>query len=121
MDERELNQWMAERGYELREDGWHKVGRVAPDAQRERNTGHEPVAESAGKNNDPKRYRVCITSYRCRLLDERNLYDKYFVDALQYAGAIYSDAPQWCKVEVRQYQVGNPGFERTEIEITKTK
>lgn len=60
---------------------------------------------------------VRITSFRCRLLDERNLFDKHFVDALRYAGVLFDDSPAWCQVEVTQRQVGSRDHERTEIEV----
>ena len=91
--------------------------RVAPGPVGERSVGNEPVAEIAGENPCPTKCVVRITSFRSRLIDGDNLHGKAFVDALQTAGAIYKDSPEWCKVEVKQVQVENPWQQRTVIEI----
>lgn len=80
---------------------------------------NRPVGKKEGEGLNPGRRLVRIKSYRVRLLDERNCEDKYFTDALQYAGILYSDSPKWCKVEVEQVKVGDPAMERTVIEVSE--
>lgn len=95
-----------------------EAGGVSSSAVIERSSTDEPVAAEAGKSPDAKRHSVCITSFRVRLCDERNLYDKYFTDTLAYAGTIHGDSPKEIEIQVRQEQVSDAGLERTEIEIT---
>lgn len=90
---------------------------VAPAAEPQRSVSHESVAAPKGKAANPNRRLVRLTSYRLRLLDERNLTDKWFVDSLVYAGILYSDAPKDCQVEVEQCKVEFAAEERTEITI----
>lgn len=90
---------------------------VEKDAERERNPGDESVAAPARARPDPVRRLVRLTSYRCRLLDERNSFDKYFVDALVYAGILFDDSPVWAQIEVSQRLVHGKELERTEIEV----
>lgn len=118
MDERELVQWMKERGYEQRGNEWHKVGRVAQNPQRERSVVDEPVGTDEGKVADQKRRVVRIKSYRLRLVDPRNLFDKHFTDALVEACILVDDSAEWAEVIVEQEQVRNPAWERTEITIS---
>lgn len=95
----------------------NQAGGVPPCPEPKRVIGHEPVATEEGKRPEPIRRLVRIKSYRLRLVDERNLADKYFTDALQYAGAIYSDAPKYAQIIVTQEQVYSAASERTEVEI----
>jgi hypothetical protein len=116
------------KGYAQRPDGsWFKpvsasprpdIQGVAPDAKLQRDTGDEPVAAVPGTNPDAKRRLVRLTSHRRRELDERNLWDKYFVDSLVTAGLLVDDTPRWAQIEVRQKV--DPGLivEFVEIEIT---
>src|SRR5436309_11275033 len=76
------------------------TGGVPQDAERQRSPEHEPVATDARKAPDEKRRLVRITSYRTKLCDERNLWDKTYVDSLCEAGVLIDDSPQHCKVEV---------------------
>ena len=79
---------------------------------------HESVAKKKGKGSDSTRHLVRVTSFRLQLLDERNLTDKYFNDALIYAGAICGDSPKEVQVIVNQELVLTAALERTEIIIT---
>ena len=90
---------------------------VAPDAERESDSSNEPVAKKERAGSNVGFCAVRITSYRLHLLDERNLYDKYFVDCLVQAGLLRDDSPAWCKVEVSQIKVSEPEDERTAIVI----
>lgn len=90
---------------------------VSSDAQPEHRSGHEPVATEARKGTNSIRYSVCLTSYRVRLCDERNLHDKWFTDALIYAGIIPDDSPDTIQIEVKQTQVQSRAYERTEIVV----
>lgn len=94
------------------------LNRVAQSAQQEHHPGHEPVAEAPRTRADPGFRFVRVTSFRRHILDERNLFDAYFVDALVRAGILFDDAPKYCKVEVLQIQVRLESEERTEIDIT---
>lgn len=75
------------------------------------------MATPARAGFDPTKRLVRFTSHRLRLLDERNLKDKYFTDALRYAGILFNDSPEWAKIEVSQVQVKTKADERTEITI----
>lgn len=90
---------------------------VAPGSEPQPVVQHEPVAKEKGKGSDPVRHLVRVTSFRVRLLDERNLGDKYFIDALIYAGVLRGDSPKEVKVEVKQEQVCEAAQERTEIDV----
>jgi hypothetical protein len=94
-----------------------EAGDLPQPAQHKPDSGNDSVGEAPRKVADPVRRLVRITSYRLRELDERNLWDKYVVDALRYAGVIFDDSPQWCQVEVHQIKVGKKSSERTEVEI----
>lgn len=95
----------------------NRAGGLASNAKLKSNPSDEPVAakERAGSNVGFR--TVCITSYRVRLLDERNLHDKYLVDCLVKAGLLCDDSPTWCKIKVEQVKVESPRYERTIIEI----
>lgn len=94
------------------------IGRLPPDAQRQRDSVDEPVAADAREAANKVRCLVRFTSYRTRLCDERNLWDKHFTDALVEAGLLFDDSPTWCKVEVAQVQVKDKSLERTEITVS---
>lgn len=93
----------------------HLVDRVAPCPQQQPHPRDDTVAEAPRTQPDTRRCLVRLTSYRRRLLDERNLFDKYFVDALVDAGIIHDDSPQWAKIEVFQFLIGPHEVERTTI------
>lgn len=93
------------------------AGGVASHAVHEQAAFNESLAEEKGKGPDPVRRLVRFTSYRVSLADERNLEDKYFTDALRYAGILYQDTPQWAKIEVIQEKVDHHREERTVIEV----
>jgi hypothetical protein len=116
------------KGYAQRQDGsWFKpvsasprpdLQGVAPDAKLQRDTGDEPLAAVPGTNPDAKRRLVRLTSHRRRELDERNLWDKYFVDSLVTAGLLVNDTPRWAQIEVKQKVDPGLSVEFVEIEIT---
>jgi len=91
---------------------------VAPAPVAQSNRDDEHMAEDAGEVAYQGRCLVRITSYRRVLCDERNLYDKHFVDALKEAGAFVDDSPQFVKVEVSQEQVQFAHEERTLIVLS---
>lgn len=95
----------------------NQAGGVPSCPEPERIVRHEPVATEEGKRTDSVRRLVCIKSFRLRLLDERNLADKYFTDALIYAGIIHGDSTKEAQIVVTQEQVSDPALERTEILI----
>ena len=92
--------------------------RVAPAPVGKPSVGDEPVAEGPGGCAYQGRCFISITSFRRRLCDERNLYDKHFVDALKQAGAFVDDSPKYVKVEVVQEKVQFAYEERTLISMT---
>lgn len=89
----------------------------APDAVDKSDSVHEPVAGDARKIAYQSRCIIRLTSCRQKLCDERNLFDKHFVDALVEAGAFVDDSPQYVQVEVSQKLVQNDWEEATIIEI----
>jgi hypothetical protein len=86
-------------------------------AQLERDPGDGTVGEVPVQKGLGRRFLVRVKSYRCRLLDEDNMCEKYHVDLCRYAGALPSDAPGTAKIEVTQEKVGPKEQERVEIEI----
>jgi len=94
------------------------AGSVAQGPKQEPRPGNEPLAAAPRTRVDPGFRFVRVTSYRRVLLDERNLFDGYFIDALVRSGILFDDAPKHCKVDVLQIQVNVPEEERTEIDIT---
>jgi len=91
---------------------------VAPGAQPQPDRHDEPLATDAGEVAYKGRCLIRITSFRRRLCDERNLYDKHFVDALTEAGCFIDDSPKYVQVEVFQQQVKNKADECTRIEVS---
>ena len=75
--------------------------------------------KNEGKERSPvgPRFRVTITSYRCRLLDADNLCPKFFIDALRYKHLIPDDSPDHIILEVRQQKVDSKPQEGTLVEI----
>lgn len=86
-------------------------------SQLERSARNGSLAKSKVKGPVPTRVLVRVTSYRCRLLDEDNLCEKYAVDCCRYSGLIPGDGPKQAKIEVCQEEVGSKTEERTLIEI----
>ena len=80
---------------------------------------NESVAATKGKNRNPERCLVRITSFRCRLTDPDNLCPKYFIDSLRYAGAIPDDRQEDIILETRQEKVKSYAEEKTVIMIEK--
>lgn len=91
------------------------AGSVASNAIVEQSSQANPAAADAGEVAYQGRCLVGITSFRRRLCDERNLYDKHFVDALTEAGAFVDDSPKYVQVIVGQVQVEHAHEERTVI------
>jgi len=91
---------------------------VPPAAECKRDPGHESSGKDEGKDVHAGFRVVRIKSYRQRMCDVRNLFDKHFTDCLVAAGLLVDDSPEWCRIEVEQIQVDHWRYERTEIEIT---
>lgn len=83
----------------------------------EPNPRDESVGAPEGASLDTAKRLVRVKSFRLRLLDERNIWDKYIVDSLVRAGLLRDDSPEFCKVEVEQVKVASKAEERTEIVI----
>ena len=94
-----------------------KTSGSLPAAEQEPNPCHEPLGTAPRTHSDPMRCLVRVTSFRCRLLDERNLWDHYIIDSLVMAGILFDDSPEWAKIEVAQEKVGSWRDERIEVEI----
>lgn len=86
-----------------------KPKRIVPDG---------PVAKATGKEGNPERVHVRITSFRRKLCDPDNLTPKYFIDFLRYVSLLRDDSPEDITLEVGQVKVKTPAEERTEITIT---
>ena len=86
-------------------------------SESESSAGDESVAEAPGENPCPTKCVVRITSCRIKLIDGDNLHAKAFVDALETAGAIFKDSPEYCEVKVGQLKVDYSWQEQTVIEI----
>jgi len=69
------------------------------------------------EGQNPRRFRICITSVRKRLIDPDNLCGKYFIDCCRYAGLIHSDAPQFIEVTTTQRKPVEGEEEHTLIDI----
>lgn len=109
--------WTPEMVYEHNCRVANKTGRLSSNPVSEPNPCHESLATEARKRPDASRHSVRITSHRTRLCDERNLFDKYFTDALIYAGAIHGDSPKEIEISVTQQLVKSTAEQRTEITI----
>lgn len=104
----QLNEYQARR---------NQAGSKSPSPKPEQVVRHEPVAEKAGEGINPDRVRVCITSFRRRLIDPDNLCPKYFIDSLRYAGLIPNDREEDITLQVSQVKVKTKAEERTQIEL----
>ncbi len=93
----------------------HRIPHVA---KQEPNSINESVAAPQGGGDNQVRCHVCVTSFRVRLLDARNIWDANAIDALVEFGLLHDDSPAWAEVEVSQECVATKDLERTEIEIT---
>lgn len=120
----DLEQILYAKGYRIRtvngREEWYKASNLPLAPELKSDISHEPVGENPGADNHAGFRHVRITSCRLRLCDERNLFDKYFVDALVTAGILYDDSPTWCKIEVVQRIVINKADECTVIEVTES-
>lgn len=76
-----------------------------------------PLAKSKNEARDRGRFLVRVTSFRCRLLDEDNLCEKYVVDCCRHAGLIPEDSAGVARIEVSQEEVKDKAEEHTLIEI----
>jgi len=94
------------------------TGGVASGPERAPDPGHEPVGAVAPEIARPNRRLVRVTSYRVRLCDERNLFEKHFVDALVRAKLLVNDSAQFAHIQVEQKQVEHGWEECTVLEIS---
>ncbi len=108
------------KGFVRQPDGSYikiKPDRLASPAKQESNPVHESVAAPPRAVKNTSRCRVCVTSFRCRLLDERNIWEHYAVDALTKFGVIFDDSTKWVEIKVQQVHIDNPVRERTVITV----
>lgn len=100
-----------------------KPGRVDHDsneaqgAKLERDNRDALAIQTQAKARRPGKFIVRVVAFRCRLLDEDNLAEKFHVDALRYASILPCDSPGKASISVTQTKVENPDLERTEITI----
>ena len=92
-----------------------------PAPKLERNLGDGAMGAVQVQAGLGGRFLVRVKAYRCRLLDEDNLCEKYHVDLCRYAGILSSDAPGTAKIEVSQEKVGSKEREFVLIEIYRIK
>ncbi len=81
----------------------------------ERGPRNAPLEKGQVQTVYSGRVRICITSFRRRLLDEDNLCEKYLCDCLRYAGIISGDSPDKAKIEVSQVKISSKEPERTQV------
>jgi hypothetical protein len=96
----------------------NKTDHLSPAPVVERSPRQRTLATPQIEKGHSRKCFVRVVSYRCRLLDEDNLCEKYHVDALRYAGLISADSPDLCRIETTQQKVAAKADERTEITIT---
>ena len=92
---------------------------VSSSAVHQQNPENGSVEPDAGKGANAVQCfaRLEICCFRCRSLDDDNPFEKYFVDALRYAGAIFDDTKEWCQIQTTEMIVDNKAQERTEIHV----
>ena len=95
----------------------NQAGGQAPGPVPQQAVRHDALGPKQRKKADPKRCKVCIVSYRKRLIDPDNLCPKYFIDALRYCGVIQDDTAKHIAVEISQEKVGRNFDVRTEITV----
>jgi len=88
----------------------------SPGPKPERLVRHEPVGTKEGKDQNPERFFVRVTSHRRRLIDPDNLCPKYFVDCLRYARIIPNDRAKDIELSISQQKSKT---DHTEIEVLK--
>lgn len=89
----------------------------ACNAKLERLDREGPFRLVGGEEADTSRVLVRVTAYRWRLTDKSNLFPKYFIDCLRYAGFLRDDGPKQIEEEIRQVKVADKSDERTELEL----
>lgn len=80
---------------------------------------HEPLAETTREETNPRRFRVCVVSFRRRITDPDNICPKYFVDCLRYSEIIPDDSCKEIELVVRQQKVKHRCDERTELFVDR--
>lgn len=83
----------------------------------ERGPGHEPLETRQAPSPDSRRRKVCVVSYRVRLIDPDNLCAKYHIDGLRYVGALSDDTAKHITLSVSQEKVKTKAEEFTLISI----
>lgn len=82
---------------------------------------YELLDEGKGETPNAERYIILVRSYRCGTqCDHDNLVEKYFIDALRYAGIIPEDTTKEVISLTIGKKVKTKKEERTEIEIVRT-
>jgi hypothetical protein len=83
----------------------------------ERGFGDGTLGQIQAQAGLGQKFRVVVTSYRKRLLDEDNLCEKYLVDLCRYIGALPKDSPGTATIEVKQEKIQSNEEEKCLIEI----
>jgi hypothetical protein len=95
----------------------NKTHRPSPRPQPQRPVSGRTDGKIPGKEGNPTRAVVVITSFRERLIDPDNLCPKYFIDGLRYAQLLPGDSAREIDLVLRQTAC-EKGQDRTEILIT---
>ena len=77
----------------------------------------KPLATVQTKKVNPRCRILRIVSYRTRTCDKDNLFTKWHIDALRYAGIIEDDSPEHIELQVSQKKVEHLNQERTEVQL----
>lgn len=93
-------------------------GNEAGGAKSERAVSDALAVTAQAQGASPGKFVVRVTSFRCNLLDEDNLVEKYHVDALRYAALLPGDSPGQATISVTQVKVATEEEEYTRIVIT---
>jgi hypothetical protein len=112
-----MPRWTQEQLNEYEQRRRNLAGGQASGSVPEQAVRHDSLGPKQRKKADPKRYKVCIVSYRKRLIDPDNLCPKYFIDALRYCGVIQDDTAKHIAVEISQEKVAGSFDVRTEITV----
>ena len=79
--------------------------------------GDGTLASVSVQKRTGRRFHVCVTAIRKRLLDEDNQIAKYHIDLLRYSGVLPGDDPATTHIEVRQQKAEPGAREEVRIEV----
>lgn len=110
------------RGYVEGPEGWYK-----PKPSRADDPKQPAIVESHSRTLAQKtapiekshsaKFLVRVTDVRIKLIDTDNLFVKWHVDLLRYAGCLLGDGPETTTIQVSQRKLKYGEYPHTEIEI----